>query len=95
MSDIHDAVTTADVRDFQLGINMVFNTFFYKTTHPLDDLLGPGYFDSVIEVKPRRNDRIEVVASCDSSQPEHATLAVKEVNHKDKRVVVSVLFCNR
>jgi hypothetical protein len=98
MSDIHDAITYADVREFELGITTkAFNTFFYKTEHPLEHVLGPNYFDGVIEAQPRRNDRIEVLASCGRLLPEHATLAVKDVfiSGHAKHVTVSLLFCNK
>jgi hypothetical protein len=98
MSDIHDAVTYADVRNFELAITTkAFNVFFYKTDHALEDVLGPSYFDTVIETQPRKNDRIEVVASCDRLLPEHATLAVKDVivTSSVKHVMVSLLFCNK
>jgi hypothetical protein len=98
MSDIHDAVTFGDVASFEFGINTgAFNTFFYKTEHPLEDLLGPGYFDAVTECQPRKNDRIEVLASCGASLPEHATLCVKDVvvTNSIKHVKVSLLFCNK
>ena len=99
MSDLHDAVTCADVRNFELGITTkAFNTFYYKTDHALEDVLGPNYFDGVIEAQPRRNDRIEVLASCDHLLPEHATLAVKDIvtiGGKAKSVMVTLLFCNK
>jgi hypothetical protein len=98
MSDIHDAVTYADPRNFELGINTkCFNTFYYKTDHSLEDVLGPNYFDSVIEAQPRRNDRIEVLASCGHLLPEHATLAIKDVivTSSVKHVSVTLLFCNK
>jgi hypothetical protein len=98
MSDMHDAVMCADVRNFELGINTkAFNTFYYKTDHALEDVLGPNYFDSVIEAQPRRNDRIEVLASCGRLLPEHATLAVKDIVIRGnvKQVAVTLLFCNK
>jgi hypothetical protein len=99
MTDIHDAVTYADVRNFELGINTkCFNTWFYKTDHPLEDVLGPNYFDSIIDAMPRRNDRIEVLASCNRLLPEHATLAIKDVvvTSSEKHVMVTLLHkCER
>ena len=98
MTDLHDAVTIADVRNFELGIaTKAFNTYFYKTPHALADLLGPGYFDSAIDAQPRRHDRIEVLASCDCLVPEYATLVVKDVVNTGhaKHVLVTLLFCNK
>jgi hypothetical protein len=98
MSEIHDAITYANVREFELGITTkAFNTFYYKTEHPLEDVLGSGYFDGVIEAQPRRNDRIEVLASCGRLLPEHATLAIKDViaTSSVKQITVSLLFCNK
>ena len=96
MTDLHDAVTCADVRNFELAITTkAFNVFLYKTNHALEDVLGPNYFDGVIEAMPRRNDRIEVLASCDHLLPEHATLAVKDIvtiGGKAKSVMVTLLF---
>jgi hypothetical protein len=79
MTDLHDAVTSADVRNFELAITTkAFNVFFYKTDHALEDVLGPNYFDGVIEAMPRQNDRIEVVANS-GGVADHATLAVSKI----------------
>jgi hypothetical protein len=99
MSDIHDMVICADVRNFELAITTkAFNTFYYKTEHPLEDVLAPSYFDSVIEVQPRKNDRIEVLASCTRLLPEYATLAIANIvtiDGRTKRITVTLLFCNK
>ncbi|MCK1450098.1 hypothetical protein IVB36_04040 [Bradyrhizobium sp. 35] len=91
MSDIHDLVAI-DVYGFSLAIQaMPWNTFFYKTSHTLEDILeSPGYFDEVAE-NLRRNDRIEITASADGV-PEAATLVVRSVSVKGgKSVEVSKL----
>jgi hypothetical protein len=93
MSDIYDAVTCADVRNFELAITTkAFNTFYYKTDHALEDVLGPNYFDGVIEAMPRRNDRIEVVANS-GGVADHATLTVSKIinTSSHKEVEVSLL----
>jgi hypothetical protein len=93
MSDIHDAITYADLQNFALAVNTKpFNVFYYKTDHALEDVLGPGYFDSVVDASPRKGDRIEVLASW-SRLAEYATLAVKDVivTNSMKHVVVTLL----
>ncbi|MCK1402769.1 hypothetical protein IVB45_23010 [Bradyrhizobium sp. 4] len=91
MSDIHDLVAV-DIYGFSLAIQaMPWNTFFYKTTHTIDDILeSPGYFEAVGE-NLRRNDRIEITANAEGV-PEAATLVVRSVTLKGgKSVVVSKL----
>lgn len=98
MSDVHDAITYADIRNFELAVSTKpFNTWYYKTDDALEDVLGPGYFDTIIDAKPRRSDRIEVLASCGRLLPEYATLGVKDVivTNSVKHVVVTLLFCNK
>lgn len=91
MSDIE--VPCADPRNFALAVNTKpFNVFYYKSPHKLNDILEPGYFNSVFEASPRENDRIEVVANS-AGIAEHATLAVSKIinTSSHKQVEVSLL----
>jgi hypothetical protein len=97
MSDIHEELFCADRDSFALAVNAKpFNLFFYKTPHTLEYVMGPGYFNSVIECSLRKDDRIEVVANS-MGVSEHATLAVGKIINASgiKSVEVRLLFCNK
>jgi hypothetical protein len=93
MSDINDDVLCADLSNFALAVNAKpFNVFYYKTPHLLEYVLEPGYFNSVIEVSIRQNDRIEVVTNS-GGVADHATLAVSKIinTSSHKHVEVDLL----
>jgi hypothetical protein len=53
--------------------------FWLCTKRQLDDVMTPGFFDSVSDLRFRKEDQIEVVASIDSDGPApHATMAVNK-----------------
>jgi hypothetical protein len=94
MSDIHDLPPRMEFHNFALAINTKpRNTFFYRTSHALEDVLSPGYFDEAVECLIRRHDVIEVTANADGAA-EFATLAVTAVSwsrNSSKSVEVSKL----
>jgi hypothetical protein len=94
MSDIHDAPSRMAPHSLALGVNSKpRNTFYYTTSHSIEEVLSPGYFDEAVEYAVRRNDIIEVTADAEGNA-EFATLAVRSVTNPRggaKSVVVSKL----
>ncbi|MET4208444.1 hypothetical protein [Bradyrhizobium sp. LA2.1] len=90
MSDMK--VPTMDIYGLSLAIQATWNVFLYKTSHSLEDVLVPGYFNQAATNSVRRLDRIEVAAGPDG-EPEFATLVVCSVTTKGggKSVEVSRL----
>ncbi|MGY4333054.1 hypothetical protein ACVWWG_007471 [Bradyrhizobium sp. LB7.2] len=90
MSDMKAPIM--DIYGLSLAIQATWNVFFYKTTHSLNDVLAPGYFNQAATNSVRALDHIEVAAGIDG-EPEFAILVVQSVLTKGgaKSVEVSKL----
>ena len=74
--------------------------WYYRTWHPLEAVLARGYFDSMKDVRLRKEDRIEIIANFSTSTStstgtgttpsQHALLVVDSVS-KEGRVTASLL----
>jgi hypothetical protein len=64
--------------------------FGMRSSHPLDTVLTPGYFDDLADVRLHAQDRIEVVADFYGIGT-HATLVVDSVTKHGGEPKVSLL----
>jgi hypothetical protein len=78
----------ANVSDIELlSQTIAIRIWAMRTKHGLATVLGDGFFEGCKDVRLRKNDRIEVIASWDASIAEHATLCVDRIDGMGKATV--------
>jgi hypothetical protein len=81
----------ASVKDIELlSQTIAIRIWAMRSEHTLAEVLSDGFFEGLRDVRLRREDRIEVVASWGQPVAEHATLVVNEVD-KHGLATVSLL----
>jgi hypothetical protein len=71
----------ADTADIELLLQSTRIRFWaLRTSHPLEAVLAEGFFDGTRDVRFKKEDRIEVVASFDAPVATHCTLVVDSVD---------------
>jgi hypothetical protein len=69
----------ASTKDIELlSQTIAIRIFAMRSNHSLAEVLSDGYFDCVRDVRFRKEDRIELVASWGKPVAEHATLVVTD-----------------
>jgi hypothetical protein len=63
-----------------LSQTIAIRIWAFRTTYDLATVLRPDFFDDLRDVYLKKNDRIEVIASWDAHEAEHATLCVDHVS---------------
>jgi hypothetical protein len=58
-----------------------------KTRHTLSAVLRDGFFDGMVDLRFRRDDRIELIASCYADRSQHGLLVVDEADKHGKAKV--------
>jgi hypothetical protein len=97
--EYHDSIRPPDapragINNLQLIASTV-RLWALRTKHSLDDVLAPGFFDTVSDLRLRVEDRLECVTSLHGNAPAtHSTLVVDKVNKSggDVRVTLLHLF---
>jgi hypothetical protein len=85
------AKPAAHVSDLDLiAATSVMRIWSMKTKHPLDAVLGDGFFDDVADLRLRSNDRIELICDTDADVAIHGTLVVDSAD-KHGHATVSLL----
>jgi hypothetical protein len=82
------AAPRANFDDFHLVASTV-RLWFHKTRHGLGDVLTPGYFENVADLRFRLDDRIEIVAGNWPAQ--HGLCVVDHVSKNGGDVQVTLL----
>jgi hypothetical protein len=83
----------AHVSDLDLiAATSVMRIWSMKTKHPLDAVLGAGFFDDVADLRLRSNDRIELICDTDADVAIHGTLVVDSA---DKHGLAKVALLHR
>jgi hypothetical protein len=78
----------ASIRDIELlSQTIAIRIWAFRSKHDLATVLRPDFFDDLRDVHLKRCDRIEVVASWDEPQAEHATLCVDRIDGTGKTTV--------
>ncbi len=86
----------AEIGDVELlSQTIAIRIWAMRTKHDLATVLGHGFLDGLRDVRLRKNDRIEVVASWDQPIAEHATLAIDHVDDTGKAVATLMLLYKR
>jgi hypothetical protein len=86
----------ASIKDIELLSQTIATRIWaMRSKHDLATVLRPDYFDDLRDVHLKRCDRIEVVASWDEPQAEHATLCVDAVDGAGKATVSLLLRYER
>jgi len=71
----------ASVKDIELlSQTVAVRIWAMRSNHSLAEVLSDGYLEGLRDVRLRREDRIELVASWGQPVAEHATLVVDEVD---------------
>jgi hypothetical protein len=71
----------ASIKDIELlSQTIAIRIWAMRTNHDLATVLAAGYFDDVKDVRLRKEDRIEIVASWEKPVAEHATLVVMDAD---------------
>jgi hypothetical protein len=71
----------ARTRDIELlSQTIAIRIWAFRTTYDLATVLRPDFFNDLRDVHLKKNDRIEVIASWDEDEAEHATLCVDRVS---------------
>jgi hypothetical protein len=71
----------AEINDIELlSQTIAIRIWAFRTKHSLATVMRPDFFDGLKDVRLRKNDRIEVIASWDEPLAEHATLCVDRVS---------------
>jgi hypothetical protein len=78
----------ASIKDIELlSQTIAIRIWAFRSKHDLATVLRPDFFDDLRDVHLKRCDRIEVVASWDQPQAEHATLCVDRIDGTGKATV--------
>jgi len=78
----------AKIGDIELlSQTIAIRVWAFRTKHDLATVLRPDFFDDLRDVHLKRCDRIEVVASWDEPEAQHATLCVDRVDNTGKAIV--------
>ena len=78
----------ASIQDIELlSQTIAVRIFAMRSNHSLADVLSDGHFDNVRDVRLRKEDRIELVASWGQPIAEHATLVVDQLDVTGKAKV--------
>jgi hypothetical protein len=63
-----------------LSQTIAIRIWAFRSKHSLATVLGDGFFDGLRDVRLRKNDRIEVIASWDQPLAEHAVLCIDRID---------------
>jgi hypothetical protein len=63
-----------------LSQTIAIRIWAFRTTYDLATVLRPDFFRDLRDVHLKKNDRLEVIASWDEDEAEHATLCVDRVS---------------
>jgi hypothetical protein len=86
----------ANIRDIELlSQTIAIRIWAFRSKHELATVLRPDFFDDLRDVHLKKCDRIEVVASWDEPQAEHATLCVDRIDGAGKATVSLLLRYER
>jgi hypothetical protein len=81
-------VPRGNIREIELlAQTFTLRIFAMRTRYPLSAVLTDGFFDGMTDVRLRKEDRIELVASFGAERGEHATLIVDDVDKHGKAAV--------
>jgi hypothetical protein len=84
--EYHDSVRPPEAPRGNISeIELIAQTFTLRiwamrTKHPLSAVLTENFFDGMTDLRLRKEDRIELVASFGAERGEHCTLVVDEVD---------------
>jgi hypothetical protein len=82
----------ANVGDIELlSQTIAIRIWAFRSKHSLATVLGDGFFDGLGDVRLRKNDRLEVIASWDQPLAEHAVLCVDQIDAATGNAKVSLM----
>lgn len=82
----------ANINDIELlSQTIAIRIWAFRSRHDLATVLGDGFFEGLRDVRLRRNDRIEVIASWDQPLCEHAVLCVDQIDAATGNAKVSLM----
>jgi hypothetical protein len=83
----------ANVGDIELlSQTIAIRIWAFRSRHDLATVLSDGFFDGLRDVRLRKNDRIEVIASWDQPLAEHAVLCVDQIDAATGNAKVSLML---
>jgi hypothetical protein len=86
----------ASIKDIELlSQTIAIRIWAMRSKHDLATVLTDGFFDELKDVRLRKNDRVEVIASWDEPVAEHAVLCVDAVDGAGKPAVSLMLRYER
>jgi hypothetical protein len=86
----------ANINDIELlSQTIAIRIWAFRSNHGLATVLSDGFFDGLRDVRLRKNDRIEVVASWDQPIAEHGTLVVDRIDGAGNATVSLMLLYER